>query len=263
MGLHVLEERPPRFKPATDPIPFERRLELDSHNLDDAALAMVNRFDYQLLKGLEFTCKVRPVMTVGTTCSGTDLCVYALKSAIRAANILLFPTHPMLNARVESKFACDTKHISQVWLKEMHDPSPERIFKDVREMGNRSAYDVKSGSQQLVPPCMWFISGFCCTDVSGLNVKANQSRGNIASGTGKTGATFAGACQYIERFRPIFVIMENVPAIDDIDRRTNKSNLDCVLLRLESLGYCCFTTKLCPRWHGVPQRRARHPRFTT
>jgi site-specific DNA-cytosine methylase len=228
---------------------------LDRHDLGEAAFKMMAKLDHVERSGIDFFVKLRPVLTVGTTCSGTDLCVFSLNAAAAAINAALYDGKPEFE--VTAKFACDIKPIAQQFIMKFHDPPPTFIFRDVKELSRRTAHDVISQSQQHVPVVSWLFTGFCCTDLSHLNIDRHLASDTIAQADRKTGSTFHATLLYIQRNRPIFITLENVVAIDEIDSRNGYSNLDKVLEKLEHLGYVVLTLRLDPRDHGCPHRRAR------
>ena len=247
-----------------EPPPEHRKIVLETHDLDAAATMMMKKLSERELGNLHFSLLMKPQITMGTMCSGTDVCVHSVKAALKAANSELSGKYhhhvgDMMHASVVAKFACDIKPLSQNFIIRLHSPSPECLFRDVCELGNRTAFDVLSKSQKHVPGVMWAVSGFCCTDLSRFNKNSHggESSQTIANSDKRTGATFAGTLAYIARFRPLLITMENIPAIDDISKETGLSNLDVAIQRLEEQGYVILTLKLDPRDHGVPHRRTR------
>ena len=55
--------------------------------------------------------------------------------------------------------------------------------------------------------------------------------------TRRTGTTLAGALAYTQRVRPLFLLLENVAALCDVDRKSGQSNLHHLRARLLTLGY--------------------------
>jgi site-specific DNA-cytosine methylase len=55
----------------------------------------------------------------------------------------------------------------------------------------------------------------------------------------------------------MYVFLENVTAICDVDRTSGRSNADDIATKLASIGYFCCSAVYDSRRHGSPQRRTR------
>ena len=248
---------PPRYRSTLRPPPEWERIELEAHHLKEAAIKMLRNLSHE--DGAKLCENINNYWryTVGTMCSGTDLCMWALK-AVTGAIFSNFGMQLKHEPSIVSKFSADTKAIARTFIGVMHCPPSQCICKDVCELDQRKAFDTRTCSLQLVDSVFWLVAGFCCTDVSRYNVNSQQFKDTIREGSSKTGGTFRGLYNYIVLHRPRFLTLENVTTIDEVSPTTHTSNLDDVLKMLESVGYVILTTKLSPKDHSVPHRRLRH-----
>jgi len=134
---------------------------------------------------------------------------------------------------------------------------PDYLFKDVADVATGRACDLRSQGQKAVPPTDILWMGFSCKDVSHLNNKSKASRTCIRDKSLRTGGTLEKGAQYVESFQPMYVFLENVTALEDIDKFTGTSNAQEVVWLFNRLGYHVFTIALDARQHGSAQRRTR------
>lgn len=249
------ERRPLRFTSMLQPPDESRRMTLRTHDLCDAAVAMLFRLTDKELGILESGLFNLPrKFHVGTMCSGTDLVLFSLREVINAADAHVAPGSVTLSPM----FACDSKVIAQQFIQRVHGADgPKYLFKDVCDCVKTVALCVKSNSYVPVPAVKWLIGGFSCQDVSPMNVHKVSSGDTVANKDKKTGKTFDFMMQYVAKHFPPLLTFENVPGLDDASKHSRLTNLDHVIMALESHGYVVLTVRLCPRDHGVPHRRLR------
>ena len=125
-------------------------------NVPDRMLKQLRQtFDYLL--GL----MASPEMTIGATCSGTDLsCVLVLQ-----VMKLLQPHTGVVN--LKHSFSCESVPWKRRWIASQF--SPELIFEDVRRLGDATAMDTISKTNVAVPSVTLFTAGLSCRSLSNLN----------------------------------------------------------------------------------------------
>lgn len=81
------------------------------------------------------------------------------------------------------------------------------LFTDVMRLGQTHALSVHTDPpvRSPIPPVFFFIAGFSCKSVSGLNPSRASYRDCAKEGVGTTGQTLAGALSYICRYHPVIV----------------------------------------------------------
>lgn len=108
-----------------------------------------------------------------------------------------------------------------------------------------------------MPPEAWFC-GIECDTLSSLNSKSKVGEAVCETGTGKTGSTAVYCIKYIQRCRPCFVMLENVPPLSSAGRGSVKqSDLDILVGKLNDLGYVAIYKLLDASEYGAPQMRER------
>ena len=191
--------------------------------------------------------------TLGSICSGTDVCSMA-------ASALLLAVRKLADKKTQVPdflhvFSCEINKAKQDFLRQF--VGPRLVFEDAAAMGSQKAHDVISNTLQYIPAVDCMIAGFVCKDVSHMNRHACSSKSCISEASKRTGRTFQAVLQYCERHRPGVVILENVTAIEDIDPESMQSNAEVCCSLLQGLGYQVFTKAMTPQLHGVPHRRNR------
>ena len=94
------------------------------------------------------------LLTLGTCCSGTDVCSFAMSEVLLA-----------LGAAMGHEFSCEMHVTKQQFIRKFH--APKRMFQDVTTLAHMSL-DVISMSQRAVPAVDVVIAGFSCKDVPKL-----------------------------------------------------------------------------------------------
>jgi site-specific DNA-cytosine methylase len=131
------------------------------------------------------------------------------------------------------------------------------LFDNVLDFQQGTGYDVISQRRRQLPPADAVYLGFSCKDLSHLNKSSSSAKGCVRLSSLRTGGTLKGCVDYIKRVRPKLVYLENVAAIEDMDKTWGTSNADEVVSMVADLGYILVHKVLDARQHGAPQRRTR------
>ena len=218
-------------------------------------------------------------MTVGTLCSGSDLCVPMLQQ--EASGIWTQGAGIPMNFK--HAFSCENCDYKQEWIQQ-HFP-PDMLFGDAGEVAAGQGRNMMKDELSLVPRVDLYLAGFSCTDVSAMCMWRDQFEERMLVNDGTTAYTLACSLLYIEREKPTYVILENVPgfavrggarnayaampserASSVFQHGTNDSTgirvpLTPAILRLigklEAMGYFVCPMLLDPRSSAIPQRRPR------
>lgn len=205
---------------------------------------MVSLLSAKDAKGLRNQWKGVGIL-LGSFCSGTDICAEVLAAICEWTGIGL-----------RHKFSCDSAPHSQRWIQTQCQPCPDLIYDNVIDIAQGRGYDVLSGTTKPVPPSDFLYVGFSCKDVSHLNKASHTARACVRAKSHRIGQTLACSVEYIMRFQPYFVFLENVAALDDQDEN-GVSNADEVVDIFASIGYFMVYVVLDARQHGSAQRRTR------
>ena len=117
---------------------------------------------------------------LATLCSGSDGPVVAFRAACKCAGL-----------EVEHVFSCESDVRKRKWIT-AHFPDLTRLYNDVHDVGRGRGLNTISGVLEDVPSDIdVVIVGFCCQDVSFDNPSRSSSALGVASGSGRTGGTFA------------------------------------------------------------------------
>lgn len=108
--------------------------------------------------------------------------------------------------------------------------------------------DISTLEAELIPECDLWCAGFPCQDVS----LANQGKRQGLKGE-RSGLFFKFA-ELIERKRPTWVLMENVPGLLNSQGGKDFSTL---ISKLDEFGYGVAWRVLDAKFFGTPQRRRR------
>ncbi|KAG4436407.1 hypothetical protein IFR05_008100 [Cadophora sp. M221] len=212
-------------------------------------------------KGMrELTNKMqgRP-LKVGTFCSGTEspiLAMMMLQPHFKVMGIdFNFKQHisaeikPAKSAFIEKNFdspinACD---ITEISMQGKRDP------KWTKEWTLTTAY----GGKAKVPRDLdLLVAGFACDDFSILNTKRKT-----LDAKGESGDTFYATLEYIDRYRPKMVILENVIGAPWIHAKLRKKKGTKEVIGIDEqfrlMGYEAVFIKLDTKDHYLPHTRQR------
>lgn len=184
--------------------------------------------------------------SMGTMCSGSDVCSDVLSTILQHAG----GSHTHV-------FSCEIVPAKQRWIMEKCSPRPKCLFENVMDFVGSRARCLIAGQHRAVPGTNVIFMGFSCKDVSHMNIYSAMSKDCIKQKSLRTGSTLSGGMQYIRRHRPKLVFLENVAALDDINRTSGISNADELFHMFRLLGYHLFSAIYDARSHGAPQRRTR------
>ena len=185
-------------------------------------------------------------LIVGSLCSGTDVCVDALRGLAKVGKFV-----------VEHTLSCEIMPANQRWILQQCSPPPTILYEDVLEFARGHGYGVKNHRvAQFVPYDMLFI-GFSCKDLSTMNYHSAKNRSCVRTKSLRTGGTLAGSMSYIASVKPRWVFLENVTAVEFADKDCGTSNADEIVRLFADLGYCMAHTVMDARQHGAAHRRTR------
>jgi site-specific DNA-cytosine methylase len=184
--------------------------------------------------------------SIGTMCSGTDVCCDVVSAILQHAG----GSHTHM-------FSCEIGPAKQRWIMAMCSLRPKCMFENVMDFYESRARCLIAGQHRAVPGANIIFMGFSCKDVSHMNIYSANARDCIKQKSLRTGSTLSGGMQYVRRHRPKLVFLENVAALDDINRNSGISNADELFHMFRLLGYHLFSTILDARSHGACQRRTR------
>lgn len=186
-------------------------------------------------------------LRLGTLCSGTDSPALVLKHLGKVLGKVMGTPNRFA---FEHVFSCELDEQKQEFLMKNFDM--EFLFSDCTQMGRGRAWDVKSQSVQDVPGDVDVLAaGFSCKDLSFMN-----SYRKTLEEMGQSGATLRGCFDYVERYRPRLVILENVFAIDRADQHGLKQ-VNIVMEGLRARGYAAAYNLCNSCDYYVPQVRHR------
>ena len=137
-------------------------------------------------------------LRVATMCSGTESPILALDMIALAAK-----AHFDIDINIEHIFSCEIEPFKQAYIeRNFHPPI---LFRDIRELGNKRAMTAYGSMTNVPGECDILIAGTSCVDYSNLNTKQKT-----ITQKGESGQTFRGMLQWIKKFQPPIVIIENV-----------------------------------------------------
>eukprot|EP00435_Cladocopium_sp_Y103_P030803 s1198_g7.t1 len=187
----------------------------------------------------------KQVLRIGTMCSGTDAPVLVARALERA----LKPEGSQL--AFDHVFSVEFDSKKQEFLK-ANFPECPLLFRDCTQMGRKRALEVLSKKPQPVPGNLdILVAGFSCKDLSMMN-----SYRKTLQEMGQSGSTLRGILDYVERYRPKLVLLENVYAIakrNSIGFR----QVELVLEGLKARGYAAGYRLMNSCDYFLPQIRHR------
>ena len=137
-------------------------------------------------------------LRVATMCSGTESPILALDMIALAAK-----AQYDIDINIEHVFSCEIEPFKQAYIeRNFHPPI---LFRDIRELGNQRAMTAYGSMTKVPGECDILIAGTSCVDYSNLNTKQKT-----ITQKGESGQTFRGMLQWIKKFQPPLVIIENV-----------------------------------------------------
>ena len=204
-------------------------------------------------------------LNFGSMCSGSDIPALVVKAFADFCRDF-WGAEPSFR----HTFACEKDEQKRKFIAEVH-AHVEHLFRDVHEMTQATAVDVKLDKAVPTPSSSVFAAGFPCQDCSALNPNASsdQNRSCIAQGSLRTGSVFHGIVTYLEgRMRsgddPDIVLLENVASFKNRPNPRGKaaprppSNLQWAAHFLKDrCGRVLHAWQLSPDLFGVPQMRNR------
>ena len=150
---------------------------LQRNDLEEAIMIMMDRMTKEDLDRLRSNMEQHGAVTLGTMCSVTDLCASSVQAVLQCIDKKFMLKEGTVSLR--HRFSCDIKPCAQQFILQMHSPGPESLFGDVAQLAGVRAFDLRTSEPSLVPAVMWVVAGFCCTDVSHMNVGSKHTRDTI------------------------------------------------------------------------------------
>ena len=205
-------------------------------------------------------------LNFGSMCSGSDIPALVVKAFADFCRDF-WGAEPSFR----HTFACEKDEHKRKFIAEVH-AHVEHLFRDVREMTQATAVDVKLDKAVPTPSSSVFAAGFPCQDCSALNPNASsdQNRSCIAQGSLRTGSVFHGIVTYLEgRMRsgddPDVVLLENVASFKNrpnprgkaAPRPPSKLQWAAHFLKDRCGRVLHACRQLSPDLFGVPQMRNR------
>ena len=153
-------------------------------------------------------------------------------------------------------FSCESDVRKRKWIT-AHFPHLTRLYNDVHDVGRGRGLNTISGALEDVPSDIdVVIVGFCCQDVSFDNPSRSSSALGVASGSGRTGGTFASLLSYVGFARPSVVIWENVMGLLAPVGEAPPP-VRAVETGFSSIGYTTGWRIINTKEHLLPQNRRR------
>ena len=189
------------------------------------------------------------LLSLSSSCSGTDICVPAFSNALE--HLSSYAALPGQLHLIHS-WSCEAQPFKQQWLWNVM--GCEKIFVDIAELGSGHASCIErstfSRSMSRVTSTLMHVAGFSCHDVSVMSKNAKASRKCIGGKSGSTGQTFDGVLRYCARFLPLLVLLENVKTL-------GRTNIESIVDKFKKIGYIIIYWVNDTFKHGLPARRPR------
>ena len=131
---------------------------------------------------------------------------------------------------------------------------PAQLFSCIFDITRSMAYNRMTQQQETPDPhdeIRGWLIGFSCQTVSRLNADKGTASLAIEDCVGTTGITFQGVCLILDRKRPKFCILENVPGL----QTNSQDKLVAGIVRAK--GYVVKIVLMSPLEFGFPQSRNR------
>ncbi|KAH9223760.1 hypothetical protein DL95DRAFT_352610 [Leptodontidium sp. 2 PMI_412] len=197
-------------------------------------------------------------LKVGTFCSGTEspiLAMMMLQQHFKVMGIefdfeqlISAEIKPAKSAFIEKNFSSpiNARDITEMIMQAKRDPTR------TKEWTLTTAY----GGKAKVPRDLdLLIAGFACDDFSNLN-----SKRKTLDAKGESGDTFYATLEYVDRYRPKMVILENVIGAPWIHAKVKKKSTKEVIgidEQFRQMGYEAVFMKLDTKDHYLPHTRQR------
>lgn len=183
----------------------------------------------------------------GSACSGTDSLRWTYQAMADALNRI------GIQVSFEHRFSAEMNDNKRQFIQVF--ASPPFVAGDLFDLTRERVWNYQSCTPDYPktycssPFC--FVAGFVCKAVSSLNSDRKTARSAVWDSTSSTGSTLLGVILYIQQWRPLTIILENVLGL-----KTRGQHKE-VKRRLESLGYAVVIFEMSPLDVGFPQDRRR------
>jgi len=253
--IHRIEDTPKKRYREKGPPAQNLPAELRQRYLNDFVKQAVGSLSKAALSAIRENFRERAgpvVLTLGTACSGSEFYLTALPWLAQELELVLGRSF-----RFKHLWSCEIVAEKQQWI--FDNFRPPKIFADITALAGGTALDVLTGSWVTVDPVDVLIAGTSCKDASALNIHRTERRNSIDDRSHTTGSTFDGLARLVYRFgrRCSLVLLENVPDLARVDKKTRRSNLDGVRDELTASGFSFACRTFSARDTGLPVARAR------
>lgn len=141
---------------------------------------------------------------------------------------------------VEHVFSCEIEPYKQAYIERNF--APPKLFRDVIELGKDKAHTAYGAEIEVPGDVDLLVAGTSCVDYSNLN---NQKKD--IDNKGESGQTFRGMLSWVNRHRPLIVVLENVQS----------APWDRVAEYFQEVGYSARPVKLDTKDYYIPHTRSR------
>lgn len=138
--------------------------------LVQVAKQMLAQLPQHYLENLTHNMTSLQEFSLGTMCSGTDVCAMATSALLQAVNEVCHK-----QVVFDHKFSCELKVRKRAFIEEFS--SPTMLFENIECMGEQRALDLKSGATRMIPPVSLVAAGFVCKDVSSMQKDRSSALG--------------------------------------------------------------------------------------
>jgi site-specific DNA-cytosine methylase len=162
-----------------------------------------------------------------------------------------------INVQLDECYQCDSGHIPQPFLMAEH-ADVKCLFRTVEELAEGRAFDLKSGSYQVVPFTKGWGGGFCCQTKSSFdNSSSKEHRSSaVQDEVGKTGEAWRATKQFLKAKRPPVIFLENLENLANCND-AGVSDAQCIIAWLSETGYVCQYFLVNAKDYGACDSRPR------
>lgn len=226
-----------------------------AEQLEQSVKRMIDRMPLDTVSDLKKRVHGR-TFKVATLCSGTDVAVHALlilQGVLSALYGATFQVQYLLAAEIvewKRRFLLD------------HGPlRPMRCFSDAADIGGPDVFSLDYISGTMSPALEHDVDilfcGFECDSVSLMNSTQWKYKDCTATGSGKTGSTWAALEKFVTNYSPKALLLENVASLgsvpasgrqdhDDDEDAPRKRQKQDTSPAVDNLGHCVPALEVPP-----------------
>jgi site-specific DNA-cytosine methylase len=183
--------------------------------------------------GLHRISKLGPI-SYGSGYSGSEIMWHVLQTLATIWSDLFAVT-----IEFQLVFTCEEHTGTQDYIRRQH-PSCPLLFRKFEDLSQSRAFDMISGSLQIIPYVALFSAGFPCVTRSPLNNKARKDgtqQNCVQQNVGKTGNGWVAVEKFLRRACPKVVLLENVSQLMRKGPGDEMSDADYIMQALRHIGY--------------------------